>query len=147
VTSGHPRRPDALAVSLLRQLLVSWLVNAVVLAIVDWTFTTVHVSTTGQLLLAAAVFGALNTFLKPILRLLTLPLAVVTLGIAWFGVAMLMLWLTTLIVPGFKIDGFWAYVWATVAIWAVNVVLELVFYVLGVPRRRRARAARRAQHA
>ena len=47
---------------------------------------------------AALVFGVLNTILKPILRLLTLPFAIVTLGLAWFFVSMLMLWLTALIV-------------------------------------------------
>jgi putative membrane protein len=78
------------------------------------------------LLTAAAVFGLLNTIVKPILRLLTLPFAVVTLGIAWFFVSMLMLWLTDLLVKGFDIHGFWTYVWATVAVWAVNVLIELV---------------------
>ena len=48
----------------------------------------------GTLVIAAAVFGILNTILKPILKLLTFPLAIFTLGLAWFGVAMLMLWLT-----------------------------------------------------
>jgi putative membrane protein len=75
-------------------------------------------------LLAAAVFGILNTFLKPIARLLTLPLAIITLGIAWFFVSMLMLWLTTLIINGFDIDGFWNYVWATILVWVVNTIID-----------------------
>ena len=79
------------------------------------------------LIFAAAVFGVLNTILKPILKLLTLPLAVITLGIAWFFVSMAMLWLTTLIVGKFDIDGFWNYVWATVIIWAVNLVIDALF--------------------
>ena len=76
---------------------------------------------------AALVFGLLNTILKPILKLLTLPLAIVTLGIAWFFVSLLMLWLTDLIIGGFEIDGFWNYVWATIIVWAVNVVLDALF--------------------
>ena len=108
------------------RLTISWLCNALVLAIVAWTFTTVDSGTFGQLLAAAAIFGVLNTFLKPILRLITLPLQAVTLGLAWFGVSMLMLWITDLIVPGFDINGFWALVWATVAVWIVNLVLELL---------------------
>jgi putative membrane protein len=68
----------------------------------------------------------LNTILKPILRLLTFPLAVVTLGIAWFFVSMLMLWLTDLIVGRFEIDGFWNYVWATIIVWAANLALDMI---------------------
>jgi putative membrane protein len=110
----------------LKYLLVSWLANAVTLGVVAAVFDKIDRGTTGQLLTAAAVFGVLNTIVKPILRLLTLPLAVVTLGIAWFFVSMLMLWLTDLLVKGFDIHGFWTLVWATVAVWAVNVVIELL---------------------
>jgi putative membrane protein len=63
----------------------------------------------------------------PILKLLTLPLAIITLGIAWFFVSLLMLWLTQLIIGGFNIDGFWNYVCATIIVWAVNVVLDALF--------------------
>lgn len=80
----------------------------------------------GALVLAAAVFGVLNTILKPILKLLTLPIAVITLGIAWFFVSMLMLWLTVLIVSKFDIDGFWNYVWATIIVWLANILVDAV---------------------
>ena len=80
---------------LIRYLLVSWALNAVVLGIVTLAFDHVTSQTFGDLVVAAAVFGVLNTVLKPILRLLTLPVAVVTLGLVWFAVSMLMLWLTS----------------------------------------------------
>jgi putative membrane protein len=122
-------------VRLLASLLISWLLNALVLAVVAWTFTTVDAGSTGQLLTAAALFGVLNTILKPILRLLTLPLAVVTLGVAWFGVSMLMLWLTDAWVKGFDIHGFWALAWATVAVWIVNLILDVLTAFWLRPRR------------
>jgi len=122
-------------VRLIVQLLVSWLCNAIVLAVVAWIFTDIHRGTTGQLLLAAAVFGVLNTILKPILRLVTLPLAVITLGIAWFFVSMLMLKLTDWIVPGFNINGFWTLVWATIVVAIVNFFIDSFFYFWGRPRR------------
>jgi putative membrane protein len=80
----------------------------------------------GALISAALLFGILNSILKPVLRLLTLPLAVVTLGLIWFGVAMVMLKLTAVLVDGFSIHGFGTLVWATVIVWAVNVVLDFV---------------------
>jgi putative membrane protein len=109
-------------------LLLSWLANAVVLAVVAWIFDDVHSGTHGQLLAAAAIFGVLNTVLKPILRLLTLPFAILTLGLAWFFVSMLMLWITDALVKGFNIDGFWTYVWATVVIWLLNLVIDVFTY-------------------
>jgi putative membrane protein len=109
---------------LLVRLGISWLTNALVLGIVTALLTDVRVKNFGTLLLAAVVFGVLNTILKPILRLITLPLAFVTLGIAWFFVSLLMLVITNDIVSGFSIHGFWTYVEATVIIWIVNVILD-----------------------
>lgn len=80
----------------------------------------------GDLLGAALLFGILNTLVKPILKFVTLPLAIVTLRLAWFGVSMLMLLITAWIVGSFDIDGFWALVWATVIVWVVNLLLDIV---------------------
>jgi putative membrane protein len=112
----------------IRWLLVSWALNAVVLGITGWILSGVSFNGSGWTLIwAALVFGVLNTILKPILKLLTLPFAIITLGIAWFFVSMLMLWLTDLIIGAFDIDGFWNYVWATIIVWAVNLVLDVLF--------------------
>jgi putative membrane protein len=110
--------------TLTQRLFLSWIVNAIVLAVTAAILTNVTVDHFGDVVLAAAVFGILNTFLKPLARLLTLPLAIITLGIAWFFVSMGMLWLTQAIVSGFSVHGFWTYVWATIIIWFVNMVLD-----------------------
>jgi putative membrane protein len=111
----------------LARLALSWLLNIAVLALVTWLLSGVtNDGSFGTLIIAAAVFGILNTILKPILKLLTFPFAILTLGLVWFGVAMLMLWLTNVIVSGFDIHGFWTYVWATLIVWAANLVLDLV---------------------
>jgi putative membrane protein len=113
-------------VRLIRYLAVSWALNVLVLGIVTLAFSDVTAKNFGDLAVAAVVFGILNTVVKPLLKLITLPLAVITLGIAWFFVAMLMLWITSAVVSGFDIHGFWTYVWATLLVWACNVVLEIV---------------------
>jgi putative membrane protein len=111
----------------IRWLVVSWTVNAIVLALTAWVLNGVSVEGSNWTVVwAAAVFAILNTILKPILRLITLPFAIVTFGLVWFFVSMFMLWLTSLIVSGFDVDGFWTYVWATIVIWALNVVIDLV---------------------
>jgi len=113
-------------IRLAKQLTLSWVANAVVLAVVTGVLSGVEVDSAGDLIGAALLFGILNTILKPLIRLLTLPLAVITLGLIWFGVAMLMLWLTDIFIDGFDIHGFRSLVWATVIVWAVNVVLDFV---------------------
>ncbi|HEY1368349.1 MAG TPA: phage holin family protein [Gaiellaceae bacterium] len=112
---------------MIRWLFVSWAVNAVVLGIVGWILHGVSFGGSAWTVIwSALVFGILNTILKPILKLITAPLALITLGIAWFFVAMFMLWLTALIINGFNIDGFWNYVWATILVWAVNLVIDAI---------------------
>jgi putative membrane protein len=121
---------------------ISWLTNALILAVVAGVLSGVTVHNVWSLLEAAAVFGVLNTLLKPLLRLITLPLALLTFGIAWFFVSLLMLVITNGIVSGFDIHGFWTYVWATLIIWVVNLVLDFTpgpWQVTGKRRRRRSR--------
>jgi putative membrane protein len=113
-------------IRLAKQLTLSWVANAVVLAVVTGVLSGVEVDSAGDLIRAALLFGILNTILKPVLRALTLPLAFITLGLIWFGVSMLMLWLTDLLVDGFDIHGFRSLVWATAVVWVVNVVLDFV---------------------
>jgi putative membrane protein len=127
-------------VPLSARLFISWLTNAVVLGIVVAVLKDASDNGVGTLLLAAAVFGVLNTILKPLLRLVTLPLAFLTFGIAWFFVSLLMLVITKDIVSGFNIHGFWTLVLATVIIWLVNVVLDYTpgpWQITGGRRRRR----------
>lgn len=104
----------------------SWLTNAIVLAVVVVLLSHVTVSDAGALIVAAAVFGVLNTIVKPVLRFVTIPLAVLTLGIAWFFVSLFMLVLTDNIVSGFHINGFWTLVEATLIVWLVNLALDFI---------------------
>jgi putative membrane protein len=127
---------------LLVRLGISWLTNALVLGVVAAVLSRVTVSSAGALLAAAAVFGVLNTILKPLLRLITIPLAIITFGIAWFFVSLLMLLLTQEFVSGFNINGFWTLVEATLIVWLVNLALDLVpgpWQVTGKRRRKNRR--------
>jgi putative membrane protein len=141
-----PRQHDILAERpapsppLIVRLAISWLTNALVLAVVVALLDNVTVRNAGSLLEAAAVFGVLNTLLKPVLRLVSFPLAIFTFGIAWFFVSLLMLVITRAIVSGFHIHGFWTLVEATLIVWVVNLVLDWTpgpWQVTGKRRRRR----------
>lgn len=110
----------------LGRLTLSWIANAIALIVVAALFTTIKFDGIGSLLAGAAIFGVLNTIVKPILKAITFPFAVITLGIVWYLVAMAMLGLTALFLGGFHIDGFWALVEGTFVIWLVNLVLDVV---------------------
>jgi len=107
------------------RLLAAWAVDAAALAVAAWIFRGVSVGgSTGTLILAALVYGLLASFVKPVLKLMTFPLAILTLGVAWFFVAMFVIWLTDAIVGGFRVDGFWTLVGATVVVWAVGAAAD-----------------------
>jgi putative membrane protein len=78
----------------------------------------------GTLLLAAVVFTVVNWIVKPIVAILSIPLIILTLGVAYFFVNVLMLLLTDWVVDDFEAGGFWTVVGATIVIWVVNLVIS-----------------------
>ena len=83
-----------------------------------------------QLLAVAAVFGIMNSTIRPLLTFLTCPLVVLTLGLFMFVVNALMLlmtgWLSTQWSLGLAVSGFWAAFWGGIVIGLVSFVLTLM---------------------
>ena len=100
--------------------LVQWGSNIVALIVADWVFDGFTIERWGPLIFAGAVLGVANVFLKPLVTFIALPLILLTFGIAYFFVNVVMLLFTEWVVPDFSIDGFWTYVGATILIWLVN---------------------------
>lgn len=88
------------------KLLVNWLITAAALAITAWLVPGIVIQGTGSLLLAAVVIGLLNALVKPILVVLTLPITVLTLGLFYFVLNAVLLWLAAGLTPGFALRGF-----------------------------------------
>ena len=105
------------------RLAVVYGINVLALIVVDWMFDSVTIGRWWSLLLGAFVLTVGNLIIKPILAILTLPLIILTFGLAYFAINVLMLALAEWIAPDFSIDGFWTYVGATIVIWFVNVVV------------------------
>jgi putative membrane protein len=108
-------------------LLLSWLANLVSLLVADWIFDGVTIDRWWPIILGAAVLGIANTIIKPILTLLTLPLVIVTLGLAYFAINVLMLAIAEWIAPDFSIDGFWTYIGATIVVSIINWAMHAIF--------------------
>jgi putative membrane protein len=79
------------------------------------------------LVAAAVVFTIVNWIVKPIVAILSIPLIILTLGVAYFFVNVLMLLITDWVVPEFEAGGFWTLVGATIIIWLVNLVITAFF--------------------
>ena len=108
------------------RLLVGWGINVFALIVADWAFDGMMIGRWGPIALAGAVLGFANTFLKPLLTFIAIPLIILTLGVAYFFVSVAMLLFTEWVVPDFSIDGFWTYVGATIVVWLVNWLLGSV---------------------
>lgn len=88
-------------------LLLVWILNAVALLIVAYLLPGITVASFGAALIAALVLGLLNTLVKPVLVLLTLPITVITLGLFLLVLNALVFWFAGSILRGFQVAGFW----------------------------------------
>ncbi|NLU84142.1 phage holin family protein [Rhodococcus sp. HNM0569] len=124
---------------------MSFLIRLVINALAIWLASAwlagIQIATTGQdggvqgtggdvlvLLFVALVFTVVNAFVKPIVKLLSFPLLIVTLGLFTLVINALMLMLTAWISSqteyGLTVDGFWTAVWGALIISVVNFVLS-----------------------
>jgi putative membrane protein len=112
----------------LRRLVVTWLFNIVALWVAAELLSGIgYDDNEWVLVIAALVFSLANIFVKPFVILFTLPLVILTLGVALFFVNLLMLYLTSWVVDEFTVESFGAAILATIIIWVVNVILEAIF--------------------
>ena len=117
----------------------SWIVrvviNACALAVAAWLFTGILINGATErnrvltLLLVALIFGVVNEFVRPVVALLSVPLYLLTLGLFYFVVNALMLWLTSwladLVGLGFRVHGFWTAVFGAI-------IISIVSWVMGM---------------
>lgn len=110
-----------------RSLVITWASNAVALFVAAWLLSGIaYGDQWWTLLIAAAVFTVVNALVKPVLAVLSIPLIVVTLGLFYLLINVLMLYLTAWVVPDFEIVTFWWGVLAALIVGAVNWALSLV---------------------
>ncbi|HEU5039397.1 MAG TPA: phage holin family protein [Gemmatimonadales bacterium] len=114
----------------MRSLLLHWLLNAAALWIAAWLLPGLDFRGSAlDLLLVAAVFGVVNSLLRPILTILTCPLIVLTLGLFTLVINALMLlvtgWVSARWDLGFTVSGFWAAFLGGLVVGIVSLLLTL----------------------
>lgn len=109
------------------QILIQWLLSALAIMVAAYILPGVEIAGFFPALVAAVVIGLINTFIKPFLILLTLPINILTLGLFTLIINALLVLLASAIVPGFKVDGLgWAMLF--------SIVLFFVNWGLGLKR-------------
>ncbi len=103
--------------------LLHWAITAVSLWVASHLFKGIRFGSTGALVVSALLLGLANAVVRPLLVLLTLPLTLIT-----FGLFLLVI-LVAKLVDGFKVDGFWTALWASMFIALLSLVLGA--FVLG----------------
>ncbi len=105
--------------------LINWLLSGLAIVITAYLLPGVHLSGIKAALLTAIALGLINAVIKPVLKLLTLPFTIMTLGLFSLVLNALLIMLTAKLVPGFQVQGF---LWAL----AFSLVLALVNWVLSI---------------
>ena len=86
-------------------LLISWVSNAAALFVASWVLSGVtYGDSWWTLLIAAGVFTVVNVWIKPVVAFLSIPFILVTLGLFYFLINVLMLYVTDWVVPDFEIS-------------------------------------------
>ena len=105
--------------------IIRLIINMVAILIISYLFPTmIWVDGFLAALASAFLLGIVNTIIRPILVLLTLPLTLVTLGLFLLVINGLMLWLVSALVSGFHVSGFWGAVLGSILISIVSWILS-----------------------
>jgi len=79
--------------------------------------------------IAGLVLGLFNLIVKPIIKIFSLPINILTLGLFNIIINAGMLWLVDLIIKGLEIEGFWGYVWSSLVISIISIIVsKVIFY-------------------
>lgn len=106
------------------KLLAKWLLSAAALLLVAYIYTGVEVKSFTSAMIAAFVIGLLNTVLRPVLVVLTLPVTALTLGLFLFVINALMFWAAAGVLDGFHVRGFVAALIGSVIYSLIGLVIE-----------------------
>lgn len=113
---------------MLARLTITWVFNTLALYLATWLLSGLSYGTDWWVpLIAGLVFTLANTFLKPVLAILSIPFIIVTLGIFYFLINVLMLYITSWLVSQFTIESFWWAAGAAVIVSIANGILHALF--------------------
>lgn len=108
------------------RIILIWCCNALALIAVAYLLPGVHVDGFGSALIAALALGLINTLIRPVLLLLTLPVTVLTLGLFILVINGLLFWFAGSVLRGFEVSGFWTAVMGALLYSIISYLLSLL---------------------
>ncbi len=117
----------------MKNYLIRWLINAVGLLIVSKTMEGIEVDGFLTAIVAAAIIGIINTFLRPLLILLTLPINILTLGLFTLVINGLIFYFVGYLVEGFQVTG---YIASFIGALILSIINVLATILIGMGNRR-----------
>lgn len=108
------------------RLLIVWVLNAIALMAVAYFIPGIVVTSFVSALIAAFALGFVNTLIRPLLTLLTLPISVLTLGFFYLVLNGLLFWMVGKLLNGFSVDGFWTAVFGGLLYGLISWALALI---------------------
>lgn len=93
---------------------------------VGWLIPGISVANISSAVIAGAVIALVNTFIKPVLILLTLPINILTLGLFILVINALLFMFVAYLVPGIEINGFWSAFWGALVLSILSIGLNWI---------------------
>ena len=106
------------------RLLLKWLLSAVALLMLAQIYSAVQVTSFGDAMIAALAIGLLNTFVRPLLVLLTLPVTVLTVGLFLFVINAFTFWAASRLLDGFQVTSFGAALLGSILYSILGIVID-----------------------
>ena len=109
-------------------ILANWILSALIILLISQYLPGFIVNSFLTALTVALVLGIVNAFIKPVVMLLTLPINIMTLGLFTFVINALLIWGISAFVAGFTITGFVPALVGAIALWFINLLINLVIF-------------------
>ena len=108
--------------------LVGLLINGVAVLAAAFLLDSIEVDGFGSALIAAVILAVINTFIRPVLVFLTLPITVLSLGLFLLVINAVTFYVTGMLVPGLEVTSFWGAFWGALIVsvvsWALNGIIR-----------------------
>lgn len=109
------------------EIIINWIIVTLAVLAAAYILPGVSIASFWVALIVALVIGILNTLVKPILIVLTLPINILTLGLFVFIINAVLILLASAVVPGFDVDGFWWALLFSIILALILALTNLVF--------------------
>lgn len=119
---------------LITRLLLNWIILSFSISVASYFLPFIHIvgetvwDRVGMALVAGLLLGLFNLLVKPVIKILSLPINILTLGIFNIFINAGILWVVDYFIDGLEVSGFWGYIWGSLVITIISVILSNLIF-------------------